>query len=180
MAYLGRDAEIHVIHRVVEHVTSLEYPSPRFEGNFIGLIDEVGDFGANLGAIDGEFFEELVLDSVPLAEAVAVALAATPSGHQLSVAADEAATRLTVRFGIMVPPPLVQELLHLLARGPVFPRALWALAQHIMDHPSLLASCGPFVAVAMGVDQDNPLQSILGSPQPVAHDDALGRARAAV
>jgi hypothetical protein len=36
------------------------------------------------------------------------------------------------------------------------------------------------VAVAMGADKDNPLQSILGSPQPVAHDDALGRARAAV
>jgi hypothetical protein len=31
MAYLGRDAEIHVIHRVVEHVASLEYPSPQFK-----------------------------------------------------------------------------------------------------------------------------------------------------
>jgi hypothetical protein len=27
MAYLGRDSEIHVIHRVVEHVASLKYPS---------------------------------------------------------------------------------------------------------------------------------------------------------
>jgi hypothetical protein len=185
MGYLGRDSKIHVIHRVVEDVASLEYPSPRFEGNFIGLMDEVGDFGANLGAIDGEFFEELVMDSVPLAQAVAVALAATPSGHQLAVAADKEATRLTVQFGVMVPPPLVPELLRLLARGPVFPRALWALAQHIMDRPSLLASCSPFidwcrVAVAMGVDEDNPLQSILGSPQPVAHNEALGRARAAV
>jgi hypothetical protein len=145
MAYLGRDSEIHVIHRVVEHVASLEYPSPRFEGNFIGLMDEVGDFGANLGAIDGEFFKELVMESVLSAEAVAVALAAMPSGHQLMVAADKAATWLIVWFGVMVPPPLMPELLRLLARGPVFPRALWALAQHIMDRPSLLISCGPFV-----------------------------------
>jgi hypothetical protein len=101
MAYLGRDSKIHVIHRIVEHVASLEYPSPRFEGNFIGLMDKVGKFGVNLGAIEGEFFEELVMDSVPSAQDVAVALAATPSGHQLAVAANEAATRLTVRFGVM-------------------------------------------------------------------------------
>jgi hypothetical protein len=54
MAYLGRDSKIHVIHCIVEHVASLEYPSMRFEGNFIGLMDKVGEFGANLGAIDGE------------------------------------------------------------------------------------------------------------------------------
>jgi hypothetical protein len=64
------------------------------------------------------FFEELVVDSVPSAEAVVVALAATPLGHQLAVAADEAATGLTVWFGIMVPPPLMPELLRLLVRGP--------------------------------------------------------------
>jgi hypothetical protein len=40
------------------------YPSPWFKGNFIVLMDDVGDFGANLGAMDGVFFEELVVDSV--------------------------------------------------------------------------------------------------------------------
>jgi hypothetical protein len=160
MAYLGQDSEIHGIHRIVEHVMSLEYPSPWFKGNFIGLTDEVGEFGANLGAIDGEFFEELDMDSVLSAQAIAVALAATPSGHQLAVAANEAATWLTMWFGIMVPPPLVPELLFLLVRGPVSPRALWALAQHIMDRPWLLAFCGPFV---------DWCHVAVGSPQPESH-----------
>jgi hypothetical protein len=65
MAFLGRDHKIHVVHRVQEHVASLEHPTPRFEGNFIGLMDEIGDFGANLGAIDGLFFEDLVLRDIP-------------------------------------------------------------------------------------------------------------------
>jgi hypothetical protein len=51
MAYLGRDEEVHVIHRIQEHIASLEHRSPRFEGNFIGLMDEIGDFGANLGTV---------------------------------------------------------------------------------------------------------------------------------
>jgi hypothetical protein len=99
--FYGRDSEIHIIHWIVEHVASLEYPTPCFEGNFIGLMDKVGEFGNNLWAINGVFFEEVVVDSVHSAEAVAMALAATTLGYQLVVAANKAATWV-----------------HLLARGP--------------------------------------------------------------
>jgi hypothetical protein len=77
MAYLGRDNEVHVIHRIQEHLASLEHPAPRFEGHYIGLMDEVGDFGANLGAIDHMFFTELATADVPSAVAITAALAAT-------------------------------------------------------------------------------------------------------
>jgi hypothetical protein len=144
-------------------------------------MDKVGKFGANLGAIDTVFFEELVMDNVPSAKAVTATLAATTLGHQLAEAADEAATWMTLWFGIMVPPLLMPGL----ARGHVSTRALWALAQYMVDHPSLLAACGPFmdwcrVTVAMAVNKDNLLRSISGLPQPVAHNDTLGWAWVAV
>jgi hypothetical protein len=111
LAYLGRDDEIHVIHWIQEHVASLEHPAPRFEGNFIGLMDEIGDFGANLGAIDRVFFKDLVVRDVPSTTAVTAALAATPLGHQLAVAADDEASRVTVHFSVLVPPPFASQIL---------------------------------------------------------------------
>jgi hypothetical protein len=182
MAFLGRDHEIHVVHRIQEHVASLEYPMPWFKGNFIGLVDEIGDFGANLGAIDvGFFFVDLVVRDVLSTAAVTAVLAATTLGHQFAVAADDDAARVTVRFSVLVPPPFVPQILRLLARGPFCPRALWSIVEHIVARPSLLAVCGPFVdwcrvTVAMGVGTDNPLHAIDGYPQAVAHDEALGSA----
>jgi hypothetical protein len=182
---VSRPSEPVVMAFVQVHVASLEYPMPRFEGNFIGLMDEIGDFGANLGAIDGLFFEDLVLRDVPSTAAVTAALAATTLGHQLAVAADDDASRVSICFSVLVPPPFMPQILRQLARGPFRPRALWSIVEHIVARPSLLAVCGPFVdwcrvAVAMGVGTDNPLHAIDGYPQTVAHDEALGCARVAI
>jgi hypothetical protein len=103
LAYLGPDNEIHVVHRIQEHVTSLQYPTPQFERNYIGLMDEIGDFGANLKAIDGLFFEELVVRDVPSIAAITAGLAATMLGHQLVVAADNAALQVALPFNVIVP-----------------------------------------------------------------------------
>jgi hypothetical protein len=185
MAYLGPDDEIHVIHRIQEHLASLEHPAPRYEGKFIGLLDEVGDFGASLGVIDHMFFLELAQSDVPSAAAITAALATAGPGNQLTVAPDDAALQVTVRFGVMVPPPFVAELLFSLAKGPVRPRAFWTIAARIAADPPVMAACSSFVdwcrvAVAMGAGEANPLRGIDGAPAPVAVDDALGKARMVV
>jgi hypothetical protein len=150
MAYLGPDDEIH---RIQEHLASLEHPAPRYEGKFIGLLDEVGDFGASLGVIDHMFFSELAQSDVPSTAAITAALATAGPGNQLMVAPDDAASQVTVRFGVMVPPPFVAEL----------PRTI---AARIAADPPVMAACSSFVdwcrvAVAMGAGEANPLRGIV-------------------
>jgi hypothetical protein len=131
------------------------------------------------------FFSELVQTDVPSAAAITAALASTAVGNQLAVAANDAASPVTVRFGVMVAPPFIAELLHSLARGPVRPRAFWTIAARIVVNQPVMAACGSFVdwcriAVTMGAGKANPLCGIDGAPAPMAHDDALGQAHMVV
>jgi hypothetical protein len=128
MAYLGLDDRIHVIHCASIVQPSLLYPNTRHEGNAIGLVDELTDFGSNLAVFDGEFFKVITAADVPSADAITAALAADTDGDQLLIPADDRATNVTTRFGALVPVPYVPELLGMLAQGPVSPGDLWEVA----------------------------------------------------
>jgi hypothetical protein len=168
LAYLGDDDEVHFIHRLCRHRASMRYPTTRFDGAYVGIIDEINAFGGALGAIDWSFFDEVGVDDTPGAAAITAALVGETDGQLATVPTDAAAARVVTRVGTLVPPFLVPELLRTLEHGSLTPRALWDVAVDLATHPNLYAACEPFVtwcrvAVAMGVGAANPLRSVADS-----------------
>jgi hypothetical protein len=55
LAYLGDDDEVHFIHRLSRHWASVRYPTTRFDGAYVGIIDEINAFVGALGASKWEW-----------------------------------------------------------------------------------------------------------------------------
>jgi hypothetical protein len=184
--YLGDDGEIHIVHTVERLQASFAFPNSRHLDQCIGILDETNDFGGNLVAITDDFFHPV--DVADVASLAAIATAgngdATNAG-QLLVPADGAATAVQTRFGILVPPRYVGNILRALERGPVTPRDMLVLVDNLQGDAAAATDHVHFtnwvrVAYSRGVGAANPLLHDASRPVPVMVDGALGSSRATI
>jgi hypothetical protein len=184
--YLGEDGEIHIVHTVERLQASFAFPNSRHLDQCIGILDETNDFGGNLVAITDDFFRPVdVADVASLAAIAAAGNADATNAGQLLVPADGAATAVQTRFGILVPPRYVGNILRALELGPVTPRDMLVLVDNLQGDAAAAADHVQFtnwvrVAFSRGIGAANPLLHDASRPVPVMVDGALGSSRATI